>query len=172
MRKLNKKGFTLIELLAVIVILGILMIVAIPMVTRYIQQSRQDTFVDTAKAYVNAARYAFLNGDMNTAADGNGTECTLSDNTKYYVDYKGLKVDNTGGKSSFGNDIQDTGSYVLVSVSSSGEITYSTCMTDGKYATGNGDIKKETELKRTDVKPKASCASPDTSVYTRCYPKN
>ena len=32
MKKLNKKGFTLIELLAVITIMGILMLVAIPAV--------------------------------------------------------------------------------------------------------------------------------------------
>ena len=31
--KMNKKGFTLIELLAVIIILGVLMIIAIPSVT-------------------------------------------------------------------------------------------------------------------------------------------
>lgn len=36
--KKNNKGFTLIELLAVIVILGLLMAIAIPSVTRYITQ--------------------------------------------------------------------------------------------------------------------------------------
>ena len=46
---MNKKGFTLIELLAVIIILGILMIIAIPSVTKYISDSRKSAYVDTAK---------------------------------------------------------------------------------------------------------------------------
>ena len=56
MKKMNKKGFTLIELLAVIIILGILMIIAIPSVTTYIQNSRKSAFVDTASAYIDAVR--------------------------------------------------------------------------------------------------------------------
>ena len=56
MKKMNKKGFTLIELLAVIIILGILMIIAIPSVTTYIQNSRKSAFVDTADAYISAVR--------------------------------------------------------------------------------------------------------------------
>ena len=54
MKKMNKKGFTLIELLAVIIILGVLMIIAIPAVTSYIQNSRKSAYVDTAMAYVKA----------------------------------------------------------------------------------------------------------------------
>ena len=56
MKKMNKKGFTLIELLAVIIILGVLMIIAIPSVTTYIQNSRKSAYVDTADAYIAAVR--------------------------------------------------------------------------------------------------------------------
>ena len=52
----NKKGFTLIELLATIVIMGILMMVAIPTISRVIENARKDTFVDSAKAYANTVR--------------------------------------------------------------------------------------------------------------------
>ena len=54
MKRLNKKGFTLIELLAVIIILGILMIIAIPSVTSYIQNSRKSAYADTAVQYADA----------------------------------------------------------------------------------------------------------------------
>jgi len=52
----NKKAFTLIELLAVIVILAVLMAIAIPKVTQYITKSRKDSFITTAKDYVDAVR--------------------------------------------------------------------------------------------------------------------
>lgn len=46
--KKNKKGFTLVELLAVIVILGVLLIIAVPAVTRLISSSRQGAADDQA----------------------------------------------------------------------------------------------------------------------------
>ena len=50
----KNKGFTLIELLAVIVILGLLMAIAIPSVTKYITQSRKKTVVSTIGNYIGA----------------------------------------------------------------------------------------------------------------------
>ena len=52
----NKKGFTLIELLAVIVILALLVAVAIPAVTKYLNTSRKGVFADNASVAISAVR--------------------------------------------------------------------------------------------------------------------
>jgi len=72
-RKINKKkkkGFTLIELLAVVIILGVLMIIAIPSVSNYTIQSRKNALVSTIDNYistlsqdVNSLNYEFFDSD-------------------------------------------------------------------------------------------------------------
>ena len=52
----NKKGFTLIELLAVIVILGVLLAIAIPKVSQYINGSKKKSFVDAGQLFINSVR--------------------------------------------------------------------------------------------------------------------
>ena len=52
---MEKKGFTLIELLAVIIILGILMLVAIPSVSTMIYNSRVRSYVKSVDTVVSAA---------------------------------------------------------------------------------------------------------------------
>ena len=64
MKKINSKGFTLIELLAVITILGILMLVAIPAVSRTIENSRRDTFADNTLNYIQTVRNAVLADEL------------------------------------------------------------------------------------------------------------
>ena len=103
---MNKKGFTLIELLAVIIILGILMIIAIPSVTKYISDSRKSAYIDTAKEIIGGARN-FVNEGKIGMYDTNTTyyipsSCIQTENaTKSNYDGKGYKyywvsVDDAG----------------------------------------------------------------------------
>lgn len=61
MKKINKNGFTMIELLAVITLLGIVMVVAIPNVSRLIEKSKEskmesnkNTLLIATKSYLQA----------------------------------------------------------------------------------------------------------------------
>ena len=56
----DKKGFTLIELLAVIVILGILMLIAIPAVSRFIEQSKQKSYLVSIQMAVDSVKNSVL----------------------------------------------------------------------------------------------------------------
>lgn len=51
----NKRGFTLVELLAVVVILGILLAISIPAVTKWIERSRTEKLNSQRKTLVMAA---------------------------------------------------------------------------------------------------------------------
>ena len=107
-KNLKSAGFTLIELLAVITILGILMMVAIPSVSRTIENSRRDTFADVAKEYVNQVRNAVLADEL---ICGEGTSAKSVGATPDGVYY--YEIDTTapgtqdlmesGGKSSWSN---------------------------------------------------------------------
>lgn len=144
----NNKGFTLIELLAVIVILGILMIVAIPQVTRYIEQSKRDAYIDNAKAYINAARYAYLNDEFS-----NTTGCGLGENAR--IPITKLAVDNSG-KSPFGGVIEGFVTIISEEIDNSSKpddviYKYSYYITLKDKNTAWGVNGKEADIKRRDV---------------------
>ncbi|MBR6113003.1 MAG: prepilin-type N-terminal cleavage/methylation domain-containing protein [Bacilli bacterium] len=84
---MDKKGFTLIELLAVILILGVIALIAIPQVTRVIEQSRKGAFETTTSNIIRTVRedctlkmmsgdpsttYKFENGKVSPSLDVTG----------------------------------------------------------------------------------------------------
>ena len=88
----NKKGFTLIELLAVIIILGVLMIIAIPAVTEYISSSRKSAYITTASRYIDGVRNKI-----------NAAEIPVYDKeTTYYIPGSCVSMEK-GGKSPYGD---------------------------------------------------------------------
>ena len=88
----NKKGFTLIELLAVIIILGILMIIAIPAVTEYISSSRKNAYITTASRYIDGVRNKI-----------NAAEIPVYDKeTTYYIPGNCVSMEK-GGSSPYGD---------------------------------------------------------------------
>ena len=89
--KKKNKGFTLIELLAVIIILGVLMIIAIPSVTKYISSSRDSAYISTAREIVS--------GGMNLVNTGK-LESFDRDIT-YYIPYSCISTEN-GATSPYG----------------------------------------------------------------------
>ncbi|MBE6160201.1 MAG: prepilin-type N-terminal cleavage/methylation domain-containing protein [Lactobacillales bacterium] len=56
MRHKNKKGFTLIELLAVIIIIGIIALIAVPKMANVIKDSKKKTFESSANGLVESAK--------------------------------------------------------------------------------------------------------------------
>ena len=106
-KKMNNRGFTLIELLAVITIMGILMMVAIPAVSRTIENSRRDSFATIAQNYVNAVRQSVM-ADEIECLDGSGyITASATPNGVYYFeinsDQESAKdLMESGGASSWG----------------------------------------------------------------------
>ncbi len=55
MKKINEKAFTLIELIAVILILGVIMLIAIPNVLSTIERNKKEIYITDAKTMISEA---------------------------------------------------------------------------------------------------------------------
>ena len=89
---MKRKGFTLIELLAVIIILGILMLIAIPSVTSYINNSRKETYVDTIKELIKGTVVKINSGELDV----------YDTDTTYYIPASAIDLENGDPRSPYG----------------------------------------------------------------------
>jgi len=170
MKKMNQKGFTLIELLAVITIMGILMLVAIPAVQRLIRNTRRDTYADTAKQYINAIKTAVVSDDL-VCCDNNAsctkapisglTAGTASSPTNYYYYFdssqnSGKDLMDQGGKSSFANaNVKGVIRIGKYTENGNTKYQYAITMVDGTHGIGKlqatPEFAKEEEIGRSKV---------------------
>lgn len=132
MKKLNKKGFTLIELLAVIVILAVLLAIAVPAVSNYINTSKKSGYIDTVKMYVDAARNASITEGFDFPSDKNHATA---------ISFSELKdlLEKGGATSAYGNEWKVANSYVVIVNEGESEdprYVYYVAAFDGKYAIG------------------------------------
>ena len=69
----NQRGFTLVELLAVIVILAVLALVAMPNVTKLMDSSRKNAFITEAENFANYAKQSYTQSQITGLTDTNST---------------------------------------------------------------------------------------------------
>lgn len=142
----NQKGFTLIELLAVIVILGIIAVIAIPLIGNVISNAKEDSDVATARQIYDASRLYIVgesNGKFNDST--NAVTVTIDQmQDKGYLD-KPLSLPSSK-KVISGGTVTYTPEGQLASVSISPQPEGSTPITSGGTTTG-GTFTAEQVLK-------------------------
>ncbi len=87
---MNKKAFTLVELLAVIIILGLLVAIAIPSVSRILAQTKKKGYLATVESYATAASMSVNVGRFGELKD---------QSAMYYLPVKCLSLEKGGQNS-------------------------------------------------------------------------
>jgi prepilin-type N-terminal cleavage/methylation domain-containing protein len=101
----NKRGFTLIEILSVIIIIGIIMFIAIPAVTRYIFKANKSVYASDVTAFVETVRSEY---------EEKGYGSLLKDDELMLVPIKNIAFEKGNSKSSPYGEYDFDRSYVLV----------------------------------------------------------
>lgn len=88
----REKGFTLIELLAVIIILSVIMVIAVPKVLDVINKSKEEAFIDSAYGISDSAKYYYFENNMTDSYNFEYENRKLKNNEE--LKYKGTNPDS------------------------------------------------------------------------------
>ena len=124
----KKNGFTLIELLAVIIILGVIMLIAIPSVTGSVNNSRKKSYINNAKQLISGMIPIVNSGDLDM----------YDLNTTFYYPASCINTESGGSKSAFGGEWINQ--YVVVTYTGDGFDYYYTALDttkSGMFITNN-----------------------------------
>ena len=149
---MKRRGFTLIELLAVIIILGILMLIAIPSVTSYINNSRKETYVDTIKEVLRGATVLVNSGDLEI----NDPDAT------YYIPVSAISLENGESKSPYG---KFEPAYIAVTYNDDDYDYYFVGRDESSMGIRN--LTKDENIDRNSIESGVDTISIDTGIGTR-----
>ena len=151
---MNKKGFTLIELLAVIIILGILLLIAIPSVTKYIEDSRKESYVTTIKEIIKASTTLVNSGDIEV----------YDTNTTYYIPASAIDLESGDAQSPYG---KLTDAYVVVTYDGDNYDYYYVGKDEENI--GIEKVISDENLNKNEIKTNIGDINTDTSIWGKDY---
>lgn len=134
---MKKKGFTLIELLAVVLVLGIIAVIAVPSISKLIDKGKKDALLTTANNLVDATKQYYLNELMMSGDFTTGATLDISDSSSMSL------INYSGKLPSSGYIIIDSGGNIGLAV------------VQGKYCakreTSESEIKVSTDLSNCNI---------------------
>ena len=135
-----KKGFTLIEMIAVVIILGIVLLIAVPAVTSYIKGSNDSVYVNSMSSYLQQVKMDYSEKQYGPY---------INKGEIMVVPLKNIKLDKGNTDSSPYGKIVYSQSYVLIERSTNGVKYYVTVL--DKTSKGFVDV-REDEMNNNTVK--------------------
>jgi len=153
----NKKGFTLVELLAVIVILAIIILIAMPNVLSSMERARVNAFANEAMSMIRTAEVAY--SDLAMRGDISGNIVCID------IQRLGNQSAGTGvlsGKNYLAKNLSTYSGTITLRIGANGAITYESHISNGTYYISNH---AGTEVKSAAV---LTAGSGNTFTGTAC----